>query len=383
MVRLMMRLLAAPALIAAAQTPTTFTFAEFVSLEGVTLQGSAAGWGKALRLTPATAQQTGAAWFAEKQALRGGFETTFQFQLTQQGGLSGADGFAFVIQNTGPAALAGRGSAAGFAMGDGQRDWKVPGIPSSIAVFFDTYRNEEDRDPSDNYIVICTNCQLPEMRWPPAKLAMVRKLKTDMKDRRVHTARIIYKPPVMTVFLDNLSVPVLSSTVDLSMVLDGGGSAWVGFTSSTGNGWENHDILSWSFTGGPKPDVRSNMSVVSSNISFVLSACLPDRNLCTPDHPIVEEKGPGLYHVVLPANLEWGASVPNATGRAVTVRDVRGTVCWDHKARGAEGCRGPASEGPGALLQRTRDGRTYFSISDQPGAFRDNEGYFEFDVEVR
>jgi hypothetical protein len=42
---------------------------------------------------------------------------------------------------------------------------------------------------------------------------------------------------------------------------------------------------------------------------------------------MIEEKGPGEYHIVLPANLEWGASVPNPSGQMVRVKNARGTVC--------------------------------------------------------
>src|SRR5580658_460449 len=121
-------------------------------------------------------------------------------------------------------------------------------------------------------------------------------------------------------------------------------SAWVGFTVSTGWGCQNHDILTWSFVGA---DTSSSMSVVFSDISFPMSACLPDRNLCTPEHAFVQYNGAG-YHIVLPANLEWGASIPNSSGRAVVVTEAHGVVCWDLKAHGSEGCSGPSRNGPPA-----------------------------------
>ena len=37
----------------------------------------------------------------------------------------------------------------------------------------------------------------------------------------------------------------------------------------------------------------------------------------------------------------------------------------------------------GSLIFEARDGRTYFSINDRKGAFEDNEGAFEFEVEMR
>lgn len=357
----------------------TFTYANFDSTGGLVLLRAAERSGNKLRLTPAVEQDVGAAWFAEKQAVANGFETSFAFQLTQQGGLGrGADGFAFVLQNIGPAAIAGRGSAGGFALGDGRGYRKSPGIPSSIAVFFDTYQNRDAGDPSGNYIAICTNGRLRDMRWPPPRLAYTRKLKVKLKDGRVHAVRVTYQPPVLSVYLDNPAAPVLTSTLDLTMVTGPAGMAYVGFTASTGAGYENHDILNWSFTAGPKAAVASDLSVVSSTISFLNAACLPDRNLCTPDHPAVEETSPGRFHIVLPANLEWGVSIPNGAGRSVTVSNVRGMICWDFKGSGAEGCSATA-----VPVSKTEGGRTYFSIADRRGAFQDNEGFLEFDAEVR
>jgi hypothetical protein len=135
--------------------------------------------------------------------------------------------------------------------------------------------------------------------------------------------------------------------------------------------------------------------VVDSDISFSLSACLPDRNLCTPEEAFVAPAGAG-YHIVLPANLEWGVSVPNLLGRPVTVTNAHGIVCWDVRARQWEGCSGPSGNrnaaGPafldadapgGALIVKTRDNHTWLSVNGRRGAFEDNEGFYEFDIEIK
>jgi hypothetical protein len=351
-----------------------------VPASGLRLVGSAQLTEKMLRLTAAQRHQAGAAWFEEKQKLTGGFESSFEFRLTGQGGLgAGADGLAFVLQNSGPDALGSPGSAGGFALGDVQRYGRSPGIPQSIAIFFDTHRNPELQDPSDNYIAVCTAGTPRQMHWPPPRLAYTRKLPVNLKDGRVHAVRIAYQPPILTVTLDGQAV--LTSTVDLSSVVDRDGAAYVGFTASTGNGFENHDILTWSL----QPDVSSTMSVVSSSVVFLKTSCLPDRNLCTPERAQVEETGPGTYHVVLPANVPWGASIANPSGLPVTVDKAEGTVCWDLNALGPQGCNGPGGNaaGVGALVQRTRNGRTEFSVDDRTGNFKDNEGYFEFNARLR
>ena len=56
---------------------------------------------------------------------------------------------------------------------------------------------------------------------------------TKCTDRKVHTARILFQPPFLSVFLDGASAPVLESVVDLSIVVDEHGGASVGFTAST------------------------------------------------------------------------------------------------------------------------------------------------------
>jgi hypothetical protein len=198
------------------------------------LVGNAAVSGKILRLTPARRNQAGAVWFRDKQPVRSGFETTFQFQLTQQDWLfHGTDGFAFVLQNSGPSALGGRGMAGGFGVSDPTNP-PHPGIPWCIAVFFDTLRNPQEGDPSSNYIAIRANGSPTGMRWPAARLAFTPNLSIRLKDRKVHTARILFQPPVLSVFLDGSLAPVLKTAVDLSIVMDRQGSAWVGFTAATG-----------------------------------------------------------------------------------------------------------------------------------------------------
>ena len=99
----------------------------------ISLVGSAQSVGGVLRLTPAKRQHAGAAWFPEKRQVSSGFRVAFDFQITERGGLdNGADGLAFVLQNQGPDALAGRGGAGGFAVGDGYGIADSPGIARSV-----------------------------------------------------------------------------------------------------------------------------------------------------------------------------------------------------------------------------------------------------------
>ena len=100
---------------------------------------------------------------------------------------------------------------------------------------------------------------------------------------------------------------------------------------------------------------------------------------------------------MLPANLEWGVSIRNPSARPVVVTNAKGIVCWDLQAPSSQGCAGPsgktgaagagflAEDKPaGALIMTNRDGRTWFSVNGRGGmAFKDNEGFYEFDLEIK
>ena len=63
----------------------------------------------------------------------------------------------------------------------------------------------------------------------------------------VHQGRVVYDPAgILSVFVDDMTTPKLTVSVDIDSLLDlQGGNAWVGFTSGTGSGYENHDLLTW------------------------------------------------------------------------------------------------------------------------------------------
>ncbi len=359
---------------------------DFASTKSIRLVKDAKREGNVLRLTAARMNQTGAAWLMDQQPVSEGFETIFRFQLSDpaENSLGGADGFAFVIQSVGPAAIAGRGAAGGFALGRGANNPQKRGIPRSLAVFFDTFRNEDDEDPSGNYAAVFTN---GDGYWLPRRLELSDELRVKLKDGRVHEVRIVYQRPQLAVFLDQNTEPILSVAVDIASIVGPTGKGYVGFTAATGSGYQNHDILSWSF--------RPGAALVSSSIQFMNQDCLPNRTLCTPAAAVVEALGNDRYLVVLPANLEWGASIVNPDGHGLKIKNLKGTVCWNAGARGNHACNGEqgdrSNSGAGLLEERgvagslvvqNRSGRSYFSVNANKGGFEKNEGYFEFEVEI-
>jgi hypothetical protein len=164
-----------------------------------------------------------------------GFETNFQFQIVDRDPIfSGADGFAFVIQNSpaGVTALGGTGGNLGYS-----------GIPNSLAIEFDTYQNLEFSDADANHVSVHSGGDLREL----AALGRTSVIPT-LDDDQIHTARVVYLPGTLSIYLDSNSAPTLTVPVDLGSLLTlNQGQAFLGFTAATGGGYENHDILSWTY----------------------------------------------------------------------------------------------------------------------------------------
>jgi hypothetical protein len=205
-----------------------------------------------LGLTVIEPLQTGAAWLPTKQQVQNGFEAQFQWQITRisQGG---TDGFAFVIHNT-PQPF------PGIAVGEGRPGLGYQGIPNSLAVEFDTAQNSAVDfgagtlgDPNDNHISVQTRGAEPNNANTDFSLGYTTQGTPTIPlfaDGSVHTTKVVYKPGTLTIFLDDLTKPVLTVPVDLGAKLRlDNGQAWVGFTGATGKRAQAHDIHSFSFVG--------------------------------------------------------------------------------------------------------------------------------------
>jgi len=206
-----------------------------------------------LRLTPASGNQAGSAYYRNPQPVSGGFTTTFTFRLSNTS-IPPADGLAFVVQNSSLEALGGGGQLMGY------------NYPNSMAVEFDTYTNGDGYDPNANHVSVqsCGTSTNSPNHPGSASSCTVGLVNDDLgftlADGSVHTATITYDPQgggqfgfkgLISLYIDGNSSPSLETSFDLSQIGLGGNNedhAWVGFTAATGASFENHDILSWSFT---------------------------------------------------------------------------------------------------------------------------------------
>ena len=243
-------------------------------------------WAK-LHLTPSTPGLSGSVWHIDKQSVIGGFSTEFSFRITSNKNdevpgpckrvdhdpdscaRRGGDGFAFVLQNHGPISLGTAGGSLGYG-----------GIPNAVAVEFDTWYDAELRDPYENHIAILTRGER-QLRPEHSNHLGVCIDVPDFADGEIHRIRLDYDPVfhadivshvsfqagphlatlvypaavgfrhglgAMRVYTDHIQEPILIVPIDLAAFLSlDSGTAWVGFTASTGKSYQRHEVLSWSF----------------------------------------------------------------------------------------------------------------------------------------
>ena len=248
-----------------ARAQQTFSYPNFNSTAGIQLNGVAAaannGTANVLRVTPGNANVLGTAFYATPFPVTAGFTTTFTFQFTGQGGDGGhADGIAFLVQNAPAGNMASGVLGGSIGYGDDDDDSNpTAAISNSLAIELDTYDNPWD--PNDNHVAIQScgtgnNTQHHNKTCPNSglnsTLAINSTINTNLTDGAQHTVIITYGPPCagclnLTVSLDG--APAMAVAFDITTLgLGANGSAYVGFTASTGGGFENQDVISWSFS---------------------------------------------------------------------------------------------------------------------------------------
>jgi len=230
---------------APAQAGIVLSYPDFTGACGTTLTcvGATAVSGTALRVTPAAGGQSGAGYSTTGITLGPGatFSTTFQFEFTNPGGIDPADGITFVLA----------ANPTGLGIGGGGIGYE--GVPNSVAIEFDTFNNG-GADISSNHVAIDTNGVLTNTAAANPYGAAVCEFPSTylqmgcMSNGDIWTATIGYDGTNLTVVVQDAANPaqtvINSFAIDIASIL-GTTTAFVGFTSGTGSGFENHDILSW------------------------------------------------------------------------------------------------------------------------------------------
>lgn len=227
---------------------TTVTYNDFSSTAGLTLVGATAtavtGDGPILRLTPAAVGQAGAAYSTAPITLGANatFSTTFKFRFTDTGGIAPADGITFVL------------AASPTGLGTGGGDLGYGGVGNSVAIEFDTFQNGGP-DANSNHVAVDTNGALNNLFLASPggqQFCGFGSISGDncMSNGDIWTVTAGYDGTNLTVRAQDGAGPMFTlinnQPINISAIL-GTNTAFLGFTGGTGSGFENHDILSWSY----------------------------------------------------------------------------------------------------------------------------------------
>ncbi len=240
--------LAPAVLLAALSSPSLlradFQYADFATPQGLVLNGTAAQVGDRIRIVEGASFRYGAMWHDVKQFVANGFVTDFTFELDPS---VGKGGLAFVIQNASLDEVGGADCKLGYHF-----------IENSVAIEFDSWSDGGCAllwigDPAGRHISVQTRGTAPNSVEHSASLGSTSAI-VNFANGAPHTARIEYTVGTLSVYLDDLTNPVLVVALDLASLLNlDSGFAWVGLTAATGAPAENHDALAWNFTGFGSP----------------------------------------------------------------------------------------------------------------------------------
>ena len=247
----------------------TITYNDFSSTAGWTLNGSAAGVGSALRLTPSIINLNGAAWYGQRVPVALGFDATISFQISNPP--NSGEGWAFCIHND-PAGTGYLGVGPGRTLGYASSPGGADGLGRSLVIELDSVQSPGYNDPPVDHISVHTNGAQPVSGFETQSIGRVF-LSQSPFDGQVHNLRVTYAPATLDISLDGtlvLSVPfsfegggtwVSPPSQSSGPVPIVNGSAWVGFTAATGtnNSVAEHDILGFQMTSvQPDPCFAGN-----------------------------------------------------------------------------------------------------------------------------
>jgi len=219
------------------------SYPNFNSLNNLQLVGATTSQNGNLILTPNNYWQNGGVWNSIEGPYGFGFTTSFTFSFSNiaNNQFGGADGIAFVIQNNSPSALGNSGGGIGY-----------DGIASSIAIEFDTYLNTEAGDLDGNHISVHTRGVQTNSYYEQYSLGQLwnvtppLKSSTPLQATIQYTSESINQKGLLQVFYEDMKP--LSVSVNLDSLLNlSNGTVWLGFTSSTGGGFETTTLYNWNF----------------------------------------------------------------------------------------------------------------------------------------
>ena len=219
------------------------------SASGMQFNGSAVLSGTAVQLTNTTGSQAGSAYWATPVNVQT-FVNDFTFQLTTPN----ADGFTFILQNTGVTAVGGIGGGLGSS-----------GVGKSVAVKFDLFSNAGE---GNNSTGLYTGGAAPTL--PATTLGGG----VNLHSGDTFHVHMVYDGTNLTMTITDTTVPADTFTIAFPINIPatvGGNTAYAGFTGGTGGLTAVQKILNWTY-GSTAINLNSGFS--ASGMQFNGSAVL-------------------------------------------------------------------------------------------------------------
>jgi len=212
--------------------------------DGLVLNGNAAfdAEGGRLIITTPDEGQTSSAFANFRPRVADGFRAEFTFRIQ----FGAADGFTFIIQDQGPAALGGGGSSLGYA-----------GVSRALVFEIDTFSFGPPDEFPATHLAIHTACDGSVSDGDGDSIAHVvlSDLGLDVTDGEPHTCLIEYRGGALFVAIDDIPVvPDLAFDFENCgghRIVSEDGCAYVGFTGATGAATALQTITAWTFDDDP------------------------------------------------------------------------------------------------------------------------------------
>jgi hypothetical protein len=206
---------------------TAINFGSGFSAAGMQFNGHTKLNGPRLQLTDGTTTMEQASGYWTTAVNVQTFTNDFTFQLTN----ANADGFTFVLQNSGLTAMGTVGGGLGFA-----------GIPASVAVKFDLFNNAGE---GTNSTGLFTKGAAPTI--PATTLGGG----VNLHSGDILQVHMTYDGTTLTMTITDTVVPTNTFTMSWPINIPatiGANTAFAGFTAGTGGQTATQEILTWTYT---------------------------------------------------------------------------------------------------------------------------------------
>lgn len=210
--------------------PTGFNSAAMVLNNGASVNGGN------LQLTDGGGYEARSAYFNTPVNVEN-FTADFRFQLLN----AQADGFAFVLQNTGPQALGGLGGGLGY--GSDPYNGLGAGIGQSVALKFDLFDNSGEGVNSIGVFTGGASPTLPSLDLTPTGL--------NLHSGDTFAVHLTYDGTTLGATITDVNNQALTYTASFPINIPqavGGNYAFMGFTAGTGGLSATQNILSLTFS---------------------------------------------------------------------------------------------------------------------------------------